>query len=87
MSKPRWRWATRDNPCRWIMTRRLWTRKPQWYCGMWVPGAWKKDKPREWHIHSRHNYERTNKSLPVERKDFFKRFGHDLRPGEKVRLP
>ncbi len=73
MTKPRWRWATRDRylpNCKYA--RMLWTRKPQWIekAGQWF---WPDERQTV------HQYV----TLAYARK----RFGRDLRPGELRRLP
>ena len=78
MSKPRWRWATRDTiavndgkyerclwtarPTSWAMDETLWIRPT-------LPG----------HVQCG--------IKAVDAAYFRKRFGRDLRPGQKVRLP
>jgi len=73
MSKPRWRWATRDIflPDA-LCSRMLWAREPQWLvkAGQYFHAD---DSP---HCEQRF----------VTAAYFRKRFGRDLRPGEKRRL-
>ena len=73
MSKPRWRWATRDHRSGEPPSRRLWTSKPM---------AMPRSRPMLWTgSGKRRTYDK-----PVSRAYCIRRFGRDLRPGKIRRL-
>ena len=80
MSKPRWRWATRDRRTLWLRSeaRILWTRKPMRVI-------------EEFHGRYTDRYVHNDACNPGPLRlgscaYFRKRFGRDLRPGEIRRL-
>jgi len=81
VSKPRWRWATRDKRTLWLRSeaRILWARKP-------------KRVIEDFHGRLTDRYCHSSALNPGPCRigspaDFRKRFGRDLRPGEIKELP
>jgi len=84
VSKPRWRWATRDGfP---LSVRTLWPRKPSREWGVWVP-TWEISPRGGAYANSRARMRELGLCREVSRTYFRKRFGRDMRPGEIRRLP